>query len=326
MPVADARVRSLAWPVDRVDEVVEALARRSQGAAGWLGVASLAGWSLVAALIGGRYLALRSRWTDQRLAMTHDLVGNMVGHLTRLAQEERGDWHRREDRLLEGYLVESRSMGRQRALLSLIPRGWMVVGIGGVLPAFAVARSSVAALAVAIGGVLLAFRAFAKLSTGFARLAGAWVSWRHAAPIFHAAARAEERPAAPVARDPAARDPAARGPDEVSEAPSGSRPSRPCLEAQDVVFRHRQRARPVLEEVSLPSAPETACCSKDPPAAASRPSPRSSPVCGGRIPASCCSTGSTVSQSIRPTGAAMWCRRRSSTRTTSSPRPSPSTC
>ncbi len=205
------------------------------GAAGSLHRMLLILWVVVLALVGWRFSVLRRRWTDDRLDMTQDLVENLVGHRTRLAQEHKDRWHRREDRLLERYLVSSQAMDRQRVMVTVVSYGWVLVGVAGLLPAF-VAGSSVTAIAVAVGGILLATAAFGKLSRGLSSLVGAWISWRQAGPIFRAAAREAEQPLASASPGSVARHPPGRA---------------PLLAAHDLVYRYRDRPRPVLDGCSL---------------------------------------------------------------------------
>ena len=215
----------------------------AHGAAPWIQISLLVLWLILILGVGWQYFEQRRRWTDDRQDLTHELVESLIGHRTRLAQERRERWHEREDRLLEGYLVSSRRMDRRRTFLIMSSYAWIAVGIAGMLPAFVAGGSSTGGLALAVGGILLAFRAFNKLSRGFTHLAGAWISWRQAAPIFHAAAR-DERAAAglAVSRTVAGGDP---------EADSEAGDQVALLEVEALVYRYRDRARPVLDGLSL---------------------------------------------------------------------------
>ncbi len=217
----------------------------SRGAAAWTQVMLLGLWLVTVLLIGWRYLGHRRRWTDDRLGLTHELVENLVGHRTRLAQERRQHWHRREDRLLDSYLASSRRMDRWRSLLIVSAYAWVLLGIAGLMPAFVAGTSSVSAMALAVGGVLLAFRAFAKLSRSSNALAGAWISWRQAAPIFHAAAREEGA----VSSASGGLSPATGA--SQPEACSAAEHQVALVEAEELVFGYRGRARPVLDGCSL---------------------------------------------------------------------------
>lgn len=204
------------------------------GAGGGRLVALLAGWLLIALALGLTYLRHRRAWTDQRVGLTQDLVEKLVGHRTRLAQERSEDRHREEDRLLALYLRESRRFDQVKALLvAVVPRGWLVVAVAGLLPSFVGGASSRALLALGVGGTLSAFRGFTRCSEGFAHLSIALMSWRQAAVLFHAAARPE-----------AAAEPALT-------AGHGGAAHGPELEALDLVYRYGDRARPVLDGCTL---------------------------------------------------------------------------
>jgi ATP-binding cassette subfamily B protein len=192
-------------------------------------------WVALALALRRRYYQRRRTWTDHRVAMTNDLVERMVGHRTRLAQEARERWHDAEDQAVERHLVLSEALDRtQASLTALIPRGWVVVGLLTLAPAFVEGEASPASLAVAFGGILLSFQALGRLATGLAQLAGAGIAWREIAPLFHAAAR-REPPASPAF--------AVDGSHDAGTAP--------LLEARDLVFRYRDRGEPVLRGVSV---------------------------------------------------------------------------
>ena len=97
----------------------------------------LVAWVGLAAWLGRRYYKERRQWTRDRLGVTHELVENLVGHRTRLAQQRPEMWHEAEDRRLADYLESSRGMDRNAARLrALIPRGWLLLGMLGLAPAF----------------------------------------------------------------------------------------------------------------------------------------------------------------------------------------------
>ena len=212
-------------------ELVLAAFVLAAGAGGTWQVILLVCWTVVTALIGWRYFRGNSRWTDERLGMTHDLVERMIGHRTRLAQEAREHWHDGEDQALDSYLRTSAGMDRAAAYLTaLAPRGWLIVAVAALAPAF-VSGASPAALAVGLGGSLLGFRAFKRLSAGLWHLTGAAIAWRQVSPLFRAAERAEVHGSAAV---------------PVAHGSKG-----PLVEAHDLVFRYRSRSEPVLRGCSL---------------------------------------------------------------------------
>jgi ATP-binding cassette subfamily B protein len=182
------------------------------GSGGALHALLLIAWVGLGAWVVRRYLRQRVRWTDQRLGMTHDLVERMVGHRTRLAQEEATRWHEGEDRAVERYVGGSHALDRAALLLSAVARGWLVVGLLGLAPGFA--RSfDPAHLAVALGGVLLAYRALRRLGPSASQLCAAAIAWRAALPV--------------------------------------ESQRRLVLDAHELVFRYQERGEPVLRGCSL---------------------------------------------------------------------------
>jgi ATP-binding cassette, subfamily B, bacterial len=213
-------------------ELVAAGVILTLGAGGLLHLVLLVATVAGSATFAWRYFRRRAAWTDSRLAMTHDLVERMVGHRTRLAQQHPARWHDGEDSALERYLELARRMdaGEVR-LVAMVPRGWIVVGLLGLVPAFASGASTLASLAIAVGGVVLAYQALRKMTLGLASLAGAVIAWRAVAPIFQAAGRAE----LPRGTEPSR----GRGDREV------------LLEASELVFRYRTQGDAVLRGCTL---------------------------------------------------------------------------
>ena len=77
-------------------------------------------------------------------------------------------------------------------LLAVVPRGWILIGLVGLTPIFVSGQGAAASgpvLAIGLGGILLGFRAFDKLTAGIWSLAGAAIAWRQTAPVFLAATR-----------------------------------------------------------------------------------------------------------------------------------------
>jgi ATP-binding cassette subfamily B protein len=215
-------------------ELVVAAVIITSGAAGWLGAVVLGAWLLLLALLGRSYARARSAWTDKRLALTHDLVERMVGHRTRLVQERAGGWHHGEDQSLSRYFDLSFDLDRTtRWLGAWVPRGMLLVGVAALGPAFVTGRAAVA-VALSLGGVLLAYRALRGVVDGLGDLAGAAIAWRAVKPLFEAAGRVQP-PLAPL----------------FALAPKRAQPGEPLLEADDVIFRYRDRGEPVLRGCTL---------------------------------------------------------------------------
>jgi ATP-binding cassette subfamily B protein len=219
-------------------ELAMAVAVLGAGAGGVFHALLLVGWVALTMVGGWRYFQDDQRWTQARLDMTHDLVERMVGHRTRLAQQASQHWHDGEDQSLEGYYALSARMDRSAAwLMAFAPRGWLLVGMAGLMPAFIGGRGTPAELFIALGGILLAFRALKGLASGLWNVVGAAIAWKQVAPLFHAAARTEMAgsPNRAVREDSPLKD---------SEGPA-------VVEAHDLVFRYRDRGEPVLRSCSL---------------------------------------------------------------------------
>lgn len=206
------------------------------GSGGWTQAGLLLLWVGATLALSWRYFARRRRWTRERMDITNDLVERMVGHRTRLAQEPRDRWHEGEDRSLEHYAAVSKGMDRTAALLTALgPRGWLVVGILGLAPAFIRGGSSIVALAIGLGGMLLAYAALRRLTAGLSQLTDAAIAWKQVGPLFHAAAQKSVR----QDLNP--------GDDLNGVSKSGEI----LLDARDLVFRHHNRNEPAIKGCDL---------------------------------------------------------------------------
>jgi ATP-binding cassette, subfamily B, bacterial len=204
------------------------------GAGGWPHAVLFAGWLAFCATLARRYFKRNSAWASARLEMTHDLVERMVGHRTRLAQEQPERWHDGEDQLLADYLESSQGLDRAGTrLLALAPGGWLLLGFLALAPAFVTGAGSSASLAAAIGGLSMSYGALKRLAAGFAQCAGAAIAWRQIAPLFHAAARPRDC-----------------GSPSLAWPPAGDG-NGPLLRVRDLVFRYRDRGHPILQGCDL---------------------------------------------------------------------------
>jgi len=212
-------------------EIVAAIFVLAAGAGGLLESALLVAWLGCAAAFAWNYYSRNRAWTDVRLRMTHTLVESMAGHRTRVAQLPAGRWHDGEDEALEEYLNSSRRLDASTArLTALVPRGWLVVGLLGLAPAFLRGNPSSSGIAIAIGGILLAYRAWRRLASGAWQLAGAAVAWQRTAVLFQAATRQEL-------------------PGSLDIAPQSQSPL--AVDARDLIFRYSDRGEPVLRGSSI---------------------------------------------------------------------------
>jgi ATP-binding cassette subfamily B protein len=219
-------------------------------AGSWVLALLLLGTVCVTAVLSLRYYRRRRWWTNERLEMTNDLVERMLGHRTRLAQEARTHWNEGEDQALERYLRASEALDSRTAVLQgLVPRGWFIVGLLGLAPAFVTGTHSTAAVAVGIGGVLLAYRAFGNLVQGLEKLAAAAIAWERVQLFWRAATRREPIGQPELAVTAAASSLPEHGP--ASNGLSAASKGRLLLDARDLVFRYRDRGGPILQGVAV---------------------------------------------------------------------------
>jgi ATP-binding cassette subfamily B protein len=218
----------------------------AMGAGGWPHAVLLLGWAASTLLLGWRYFRHSHTWIDVYRAMTNDLVERMVGHRTRLAQEDSQHWHEDEDRNLDHYLKLSERLDNSGIQISaLMPRGWLILGLSGVAYTFVVAPASPAALAISLGGILMAFQALTSLVAGIMSVIGAALAWGQVAPLFRAAAarpKDGQAQAAELSVEP-----------DHAQSPGSNSPEygQPVLVARDLVFRYREHGQPVLQGCSL---------------------------------------------------------------------------
>jgi ATP-binding cassette subfamily B protein len=160
-----------------------------QGVAATTHLTLLAGWTLLSVALAWNFFRKLRLWTMTRLDMTHELIEVMVGHRTRLAQEPHQRSNAGEDSALQNYLHISGVMDWTAVSTTMgVSAGWVIVGLIGLVPAF-VGDLSVSStqIAISLGGILFAQRAFAGISDGLSAAGRAWVAWNQVAPMFHAA-------------------------------------------------------------------------------------------------------------------------------------------
>ena len=175
--------------------------------------------------------------TMSRLELTHRTVEAMVGYRTRIAQQTAGEWHDAEDIALEAYYANSVTVDDWAAGVDVLAsRGWTFAALVAMLPSVVGGVSDPSSIAISIGGVLLAERAFVKWLPAAGQLSDVLLAWRHVGPMFTAAADL-----APGGHPSAG----------LSIIKSDDVQRRPILEAHDLIYRYPDRAEPVIRHWSL---------------------------------------------------------------------------
>lgn len=205
----------------------------AQGAGGAWHAAMLVSWLAGTMLIARHYYVRLHGWTRERLDLTHDLIERMVGHRTRMVQKAPQHWHEDEDQQVERYAARSRAMDRWTVgVIAGLPRGWVWFGLLGLAPAFIGGTAQPASMAIALGGVLLAWRALSAVVAGLSVLLRAGVAAEALTPLLAAAGKPQ--PARVWLNDAAT-----------------AAPSKVLLQARNLVYRHQARHEPVLAGCDL---------------------------------------------------------------------------
>lgn len=221
------------------------------GAGGMLHVGLLVLWLGVAVVIAWRFYDGSQRWRSAHRVMINTLIERMVGHRTRLAQERPQDWHDDEDQLQARYLSLSKDMDSSAVQISGIwSRGWLVLGLAGMAYPLISSQFELTALALSLGGVMLAAQALNHLATGMESLLGVVNAWRQVGPLFHAAPRINAEPAGSAATLTGTGTGTGRE-DSGNGARSDDTGGRPLLVAKDLSFRYREFGQPVLQACNL---------------------------------------------------------------------------
>jgi ATP-binding cassette, subfamily B, bacterial len=210
----------------------------SLGSGGLLHVALLCLWLFAAVGLSLGYFRRLRDWTLTRIGMTHELIEGMVGHRTMLAQEIVERRHDHEDHMVKDYVTCSTEMDRSiTRFVAGVPSGWMLIGMIGLAPAFVSGTASAAGLAIGLGGVLLAARAFSGIASSLGAAAQAVIAWKQVKPLFDAAG-----PARPVP---------AFIPIEQMQPDEAARNSTFLVEAESLTYRYPRQGEAVLRDASL---------------------------------------------------------------------------
>ena len=144
--------------------------------------------------------------------------------------------HQQEDESLERYIERSYAMDvASSRLAAIVPRGWVILALATLTPAL-VAGTTPTQMALSIGGILLAYRALQRLSTGLSSLSGAAIAARSVQGLVQAAARTEAAALPSVVLPPRLRGTTADG---------------VAADVRDITFRYRPGGPGVLRGCSL---------------------------------------------------------------------------
>lgn len=237
-------------------EMILAAVVLSLGAGGGVHALLFAVWIGVMVALSWRYFHHSQDWVNAHQVMTNDLVERMVGHRTRLAQEDQATWHDDEDQSLAHYLKLSQRLDRiGLQIQTFIPHGWLFLGLSGIVYGFIAPTGSITSLAISLGGFILASQALASLTGGVQSIVNVLIAWKQISPLYQAAAR----PFQGATTTPRASDVVLLSdtdnhttPGSSTAPPTHAAPgARSLLIARDLSFRYPNRSQPVLNGCHL---------------------------------------------------------------------------
>jgi ATP-binding cassette subfamily B protein len=188
----------------------------------WLAFSAVVSWRAVQTYF------IQSEYYSQ---ITTDLVEKLEGHHTRLVQEQ--DWYSHEDQTLNHYLNLSHKDDINRTLLLVVvPYGWLVIGLLGLVHTFLSQPSDAEALGITILGSLMAFNFLQLLAWNMSDIARAVAAWQLIQPLYQAATR----------------EPPKGSKNLILKAPAKGQL---ILDTHNLVFRYQPRSRPILANCNL---------------------------------------------------------------------------
>jgi len=149
----------------------------SLGAAGVLHLVGFLFWLGLTLAVGvGRLRAIRREFAA-RLSVTRTFTDRVVGHRTRLVQCPPEHWYDGEDASLNEYVAATiRADNSGIWLTTVVPKGWFIVGLALLVPAF-VSGQAPLALAIGIAGLMSARAAFGSIGGAMESLGRAAIAW-----------------------------------------------------------------------------------------------------------------------------------------------------
>jgi ATP-binding cassette subfamily B protein len=213
----------------------------AMGAAGWLHLILVSGWLIITGGLCWHYYLRSYQWITVYRKITNDLVERMVGHRTRLAQENPAHWHDKEDELLADYYHTSQQMDQINLFIrGVVGRGWLIVGFLGLAYTFIVTPTDSAQIAVSIGGILLISQYLNQFVTGISSIIDVIITWQQVGPLFQAASR-DQQPATTTYISP----------QEIYKKQKQKQKQQPILTASNLTFRYQPEATPILQNCNF---------------------------------------------------------------------------
>lgn len=201
------------------------------GAGGLWHLALLTLFLVATVMMTVRHHRILVRWTRRRTALAARLIERMAGHRTALAQDVAATRDRETDVETAGYVEATAVSDRSAVALTIVPPA-IFPALAVATLALAAAGASPGALAIAVGGAMLAARSLAGLTGGLATAARAGAAFAGLKPILAGTRTAEAA-------------------ESFIPAAAMTRAEVPVLQADGVVYRRSDRGAAVIRNASL---------------------------------------------------------------------------
>ena len=127
-----------------------------------------------------------SDWMTHQQLMTADLVERMIGHRTRLIQEDPKYRHHTEDEILSSYSALSQKMDSINTVLDVVAsrRGWLALSLVGLVQIY-FTNQDIGLLLLSLGGILFAADALDQLKVSLRQLISVLVGWKQVRFLYN---------------------------------------------------------------------------------------------------------------------------------------------
>lgn len=251
-------------------QMIVALVVLSLGAGGWLHSLMLLLLVGIIGYLSYHYYGYVQAWMAKDRQITGELAENMVGHRTRLAQQN-GDYHQQEDENLSAYTQLSNQLDKYSALVFTIAgrRLWLLLSLLVLYWAFNEQGGAlnIELLSISIGGALLAAISLDQLANSIRYLLEAKCAWHQLQPLYDSASRDNSPELAQNSLEPDNSPEPENSPEPVSSPEPENSPEpdnslepenpqqTPLLQGINIDFSHclddRRSQRPILQQCNF---------------------------------------------------------------------------
>ncbi|MBF0120229.1 MAG: ABC transporter ATP-binding protein [Desulfobacterales bacterium] len=220
-------------------ELVSAMFVLNMGIGGTFHAFVFISWIIISIFFYVRWFKKRNDKIELYRSMSNDLIEQMVGHRTRLVQEDKRCIHDEEDNKLSKYCELANSVDDTTVKINvIIAEAWPIIGLIAIIPSFVMPLESNGLLAVSIGGIVLAFQALRNSVDNMSAIKDFFVFWKQVRPLLQTAVRKKAQHSATIIPS-----------SEFNRNISKNR--QPILAVYDVSFRYGEYLRPILKGCNL---------------------------------------------------------------------------